>query len=355
MIKWRRILNERFTKLTSIDFAENCNPFGPPPCVSDILKFSLDLTKVYPDHENKKLKEKLSTFLGIEQRNLMISNGSLESIFLLVQTLNMKIASILAPTFWGFEAAASKHGISVNRIPHLLGETEDDLIARLEAWLPKTTTFYFCNPNNPTLVFISPDKILKLAQKYPECCFVIDESALVMHPNFDKWTLSRHAGSVPNLVVVTSLSKLFNIPGLRVGFSIGHESLISAMTLLQTPYCINSIAQLAAEACLEDLSFVSMSRQEMSLQLSVLASDLKTIPFKNVYSGFANFLVVELPSQIQAASIAGSLMRNHRIAVRDATSAYPELGGQYLRIATNTHENNALLVTKLAEELRSDH
>ncbi len=102
---------------------------------------------------------------------------------------------------------------------------------------------FICNPNNPTGVLFSSSFITTLLKEHPRVCFVVDESYLPFVDESDTRSLIRAGTRYPNLMVLSSMSKIFAIPGLRTGFLSGSADLIEKVRRYSQPWNVNALAQ----------------------------------------------------------------------------------------------------------------
>lgn len=97
---------------------------------------------------------------------------------------------------------------------------------------------YICNPNNPTGIVESKNKIVHIVS---ECesqgiMVLLDETLLGLVPEYANITLSNSIKRFPNLLVISSLTKSFAIPGIRIGFGLADPDIIKEIEKVRTTW-----------------------------------------------------------------------------------------------------------------------
>jgi threonine-phosphate decarboxylase len=155
-------------------------------------------------------------------------------------------------------------------------------------------------------------------------------------------SLSHDIARHPRLLVLRSFTKFYGLPGLRIGYLVGHPHVIQQLQGHQSSWSVNALAQTAALAALTDqghrrksLAFMKEERRRFSQALSAL-------PGVHVFSSAANFLLLELPKTLPVSTVIDTL-RQSRILVRDCSDV-PGINGYTIRVSINTtRDNNALV------------
>ena len=147
-------------------------------------------------------------------------------------------------------------------------------------------------------------------------------------------------------MVVRSFTKFYALPGLRIGYLVGPLKAVARIRQFQAPWSVNTLAQAAAQAALEDQRHAQRSLAFMQRERACLAKALGAIPGLHVFPSAANFLLVELPPSMPAAHMTQTL-RQQGLLIRDC-SAIPGLNERTVRIAVRTTTENRRLVGALS-------
>jgi threonine-phosphate decarboxylase len=279
-----------------IDFSANINPFGLSPITKKAIQKSVKSVIHYPDPKAESLRKSLAEFHNIDIKNLLIGNGSIELIYLLSQALKPQKTLIPVPAFSEYELAAKINGSKIFFTS--LSEKEDFSIKKNEIMklIPKVDLVFISNPNSPTGKLFSPEDILALIKKGIDykTIVVIDEVFIDFVINFERFTMIHRAIRNKYLLVLRSLTKFFAIPGLRLGYIVGHKSLINKIGLFSYPWNINSLAQVAGRAALSDYNYMSESRKFIENERVFLFNKLINIDSIHAYPSSTNFILCKI-------------------------------------------------------------
>lgn len=340
-----------------VDFSANINPLGPPPAVLREIKRNLHLIARYPDPECTILKEKLGKYLGVDASNLLVGNGASELIYLVGKLLSVNgviRALIPAPSFSEYASAVMGAGGEVVFLPFC----EEEGFAPDENAVCKAMNgcrvVFLCNPNNPTGQLYTRKSILRVIEEAERqgVLVVVDEAFIDFVENRDKVSMIRDCLSYKNLLVLGSLTKIFALPGLRLGYAVGRAGFIKMMERLKDPWSVNSLAQVAGIAALEDGKYVQKTRRFIREQKDYLYSSLNKIDGLKAYPPAANFILVNSRKSGVKAEHLVEILGSRGILLRDCGN-FPVLDNYFFRVAVRTEAENNLLVNALKEVLNS--
>lgn len=320
--------------------ASNENPLGPSPRVVRALEGALPGLARYPDGAAHNLTQALSRYLKVPGDRILLGNGSNELIVLLGQMVLNPGDEVLTAdnSFFVYTLAAQLFGAVPRTVP--LKDHAYDLQSMARALTPKTRLVFLCNPNNPTGTFVpllAVEAFLKICP--PDVLVVLDEAYYEYVEEKTYFDSRNLLEDYPNLVVLRTFSKAFGLAGLRVGYGMGHPELASAYQKTRQPFNVNSLAQAAAQAALEDLPHMRNAvelngRMRKKLREGLLRMGLAPVPSQ------ANFVYVEVPA---AADLYQALLRKG-VIVRP-------MGPGALRVTTGTEEETAKFL-EIFQELR---
>ena len=277
-----------------IKLASNENPLGPSPKAIAAMREAVAQVHLYPDGSAFHLKQRLAARLGVEPAHLILGNGSNE-------LLEFVGHALLGPDT---EVVVSDYCFAVYPIvTHLFGARlvsvpaqryGHNLQAMLAAVTPRTRIMFVANPNNPTGTLAPRADIVNLVNQVPDhVLLAMDEAYLdFLADPVDLVPLVRDRVR-PNLLLMRTFSKIYGLAGLRLGYGIGCRDLIAALEKIRQPFNINSVAQAAALAALEDDDHLRATRQNNAAGLQFLEAGFRRLGLEHVPSA-ANFVLVKV-------------------------------------------------------------
>jgi L-threonine-O-3-phosphate decarboxylase len=326
-----------------LDFSSNINAYGPSPKVHEaVARTPLDR---YPDHETLALRSALAEHLGIPPQRILPGNGSAELIWLasLAFLRPLDRVLVLGPTFGEYARMAALVGARLKT--HLAREENSFVLSPteisyvLDSWKPRLV--FLCNPNNPTGTGLDLQVVGKWAYGHPHTLFIVDESYFAFTPNLGSAIDTQR----DNALVLRSMTKDFALAGLRLGYAVGAEELIAALTRVRPPWSVNVLAQAAGIAALRDREHLERSLELLAAAKGELTAALAELGMK-VPPSAAPFFLVRVGN---GAAVRRTLLHKG-ILVRDCASfGLPE----YIRICTRRPEENARLVAAIREVIHA--
>jgi histidinol-phosphate aminotransferase len=324
-----------------IKLASNENPFGCSPKVKQAIAEGLPEINLYPDGNATLLRESLARHYSLDPEQFVFGAGSNEIISFIAQLfLNPGDESIYPqPSFVWYDTAVRAVGAAPVIIP--LKDFTVDLDAMKSAITEKTKIIWICNPNNPTGTIITSKQQEEFLDSVPPNVVVVLDEAYYEYAKGEDFPESVPLlKKYPNIIVLRTFSKVYGLASLRVGYGIASTEIISYLNRLRPPFNINTLAQKAAIAALEDQSFVSNVVSETKKGLLALYDAFDRLGLRYVKSR-ANFIWVETP--YQSGEIFQMLLRKG-VIVRPFMN-------NWLRITVGTEEENRILVKSLEEIL----
>jgi len=280
-----------------IKLASNENCLGPSPKALVAIKKNLKNINRYPDAASFYLKRKLSRSLGVKDSELVIGNGSDEIIVLAIKAFVEKGDEVVIakPTFLIYEIASQVHDAVIKTVP-LTGAFKYDLKAMREAVTPMTKIIFIANPDNPTGTYVTKGELEDFLRGLPrglivfldEVYFEFAKASFKDYPNGTDYLKGR-----PGLIVARSFSKAYGLAGLRVGYGIAGEEVVSCMEKVREPFNVNLLAQAAALEAIDDRAFLKRSLGHVVREKRFLYSAFDKMGFEYVSSA-TNFVMVDV-------------------------------------------------------------
>ena len=307
-----------------LDFSVSCNPFGPPPGIKEALADTS--IACYPDTEASELKQLLAQKLNTSQDRLIIGSGSTELIRLIATTYfaHDDLVLIPQPTYGEYETACQLADARVLKQPVLKKPVFQPDINEFTNLLQKhqPKAIFLCNPNNPTGQYMSKDKLTQIMSSIQDSLVILDEAYIAFTEN--AWT-SLDLIDHNNLIILRSMTKDYALAGLRLGYAIANESIISQLRHVRPPWNVNAVAQKAGILALNADSYLKGCYNKIRKARNFLIKELGRLGLSPLPSQ-TNFFLVKVGN---AAAFRQNLLKKGML-VRDCTSfGLP----QYIRLA----------------------
>ena len=274
---------------------------------------------------------------------ILCGNGAAELFFAAVQAVRPQKALVTAPSFSEYEEALRSVGAEVEY--YYLCE-EDNFQIR-EDYVDKLSEeidmIFLCNPNNPTGQTIDRDMLIKIL----DCCkkqnivVILDECFLEFLDESNRYEMSDLRGEYPNLLIIKAFTKIFSMPGLRLGYAISsNQDTLEEMSWKLQQWNVSVPAQMAGVAALErPEEYIRQTREYVSGQREYMRNIMKMMGYV-VFASKANYLFFKgRPGLEKEALEAGFLIRD--------CQNYEGLSEGFYRIAVRTKEENERLITWL--------
>src|SRR5256886_3806013 len=241
----------------AIKLASNENPLPPSERVQQAIAAQLGHLNRYPDGSGVYLRQALAKKHGFTQDQIVLGNGSNELIELAVRTFLKPgdEAIVPHPSFVVYPMIVQASGGI--RVMVMLRDHRLDLEAMARAITPMTKMVFVANPNNPTATIVTAEEVTTFMARVPDKVIVVFDEAyfeFAQGPDFpDSLGFMKHGRKV---VVLRTFSKAASLAGLRVGYAIADPDCVSLLNRIRQPVNVNSLAQVAALAALEDDSHI---------------------------------------------------------------------------------------------------
>lgn len=343
-----------------IDFSASLNPLGPPPGVIERLRAGLGAGAArYPDPDATAARAALAARLGVPREAVLVTNGGAEAIHLAVRASLAGAGTpaagaalprlvLPAPTFSEYARAARAVGAPVVRVPLSPDDgfrIDPDALA---AALRPGDLLFLANPNNPTGTLMSRADLERLVARAGAtgATLAVDEAFLGFVAGGEALSLAARAAASSGVLVVGSLTKLYCLPGLRLGYAVATPERIAALAALQPAWSVNALAQDALLACLEQADFTARTPAVVEAERARLARALNTLPGLRAFPSRANYLLVDCRAAGRSAADLADALGRRGILIRDC-GGFPGLDPHYFRVAVRGPRETEALVAAL--------
>jgi len=338
-----------------LDFSASVSPLGVPESVMQAVQNSLGTIAHYPDPACKVFRQAAAAELEVGCENIIAGNGAAELIYLIARMILPRCTLIPIPTFSEYGYAVSSVGGKLKYI-QLKPEGSrfvipmDDFCQSIRG----ADLAFICNPNNPTGTLLDRNELREIlaAGKDNHCFMVVDEAYLDFVKGGSDYSVINQIVDYDNLLILKSLTKVFSLPGLRIGYAIGHKNLIDKMNTLRDPWTVNALAQTAGAAALTERDYRTRLQELVDGEREYLYEQIKRLPGLKPYIPTANFLLVNTCGTGFTASHLHEVLARSGLLIRDCTS-FQGMGPYFFRIAVRTRSENMRLIQALEGAISS--
>jgi len=330
-----------------IDVSSNINPLGPPPGLMDYLREHLTVVCRLPEIDSQGVTAQMAARLGVDESCILAGAGTTQFIHAMFAALQSRRVLIVGPTYSDYADACRARNIPPQ---YFLADARDHFqidVERLARQAGAADTVVICNPNNPTGVLLPKEALWDLCRRHPAIRFVIDESYLPFVSAAED--LSMVACGLANVLVLHSLSKIYRLPGLRIGFAIAAAPVISGLRRRMAPWSLNSLAQAAVGfLCAHSVrieAFARHSREYVARERRRFFACLQANGALQPHPSSVNFFLVQLAPHLTAGQVCAQLAQE-RLLIRDCSN-FHGLNAQFIRIAIHQPEVNGRVAAML--------
>lgn len=334
-----------------LDFSASLNPLGPPLNLLQHLSAVMQRMVHYPEPFCALLKETLARRHGLTPEHILVGNGSTQLIYLVPRVLNPRRVLIIAPAFGEYERAAEVCGCEL--VYDVAGPSNDFIPTpeQAEGWLDSGADMIFLgNPSNPVGCLVPPDTLDSVAAQVSKrnIILVVDEAFIDFRPGMsllDQGTLPE------NVVVLRSFTKIYALPGLRLGYLVAAPSLTARLESFQEPWSVNFLAQAAGLYCLQVDDYVDRSVAFVDREREKMRGDLAELDGFTLFPSGVNYLMARMEDPHLDADLLQERIMTDKILIRNCGS-FRGLSKSYVRMAVRRREENERLVRAIEKAIR---
>jgi len=319
-----------------VKLASNENPFGVPESAKQAMAAAAAELGRYPDANGFELKAALASRYDVPADWITLGNGSNDILEIAAHAFVQKGQAVVYSQYSFAVVPATNYGHDL-----------DAMAAAIDA---DTKLVYIANPNNPTGTFISAPEIEAFLAKVPAgVVVVLDEAYNEYLEQKDQFESAQWVRKFPNLVVSRTFSKAYGLAGLRVGFAIAQPAVTDLMNRIRQPFNVNSLAQAAAIAALNDKDFLRKGFENNRAGYGQLTAAFEELKLQYVPS-HGNFVLVKVGEDEGAGARVNIALLKQGVIVRPV-GAYGL--PQWLRISIGLPQENARFIEALREALKA--
>ncbi|RCV91214.1 threonine-phosphate decarboxylase CobD [Billgrantia montanilacus] len=331
-----------------VDFSTNLNPLGPPDWLGDAIAGAMAGLSRYPDPSYTEPREAIARHDGVDPNQVLLTNGGAEAIFLAAGLHARGQAVIVEPSFSEYARACAAHGFQITPLP-LAAPAFDLALDRLASPLHQADVLFLCRPNNPTgtlLPWHTMERLLDSARQ--QGVTVVVDEAFIDFVDEPGEALTPLLARFDNLILLRSLTKLYTLPGLRLGYLLAGAQTIRRLQAGQPPWSVNHlsaalVAPLMADSDFLDRTHAWLREERPRLQSGLLSLGLEVVPSR------VNFFLVRQGSGSPAGDALLRRLLQAGILARH-THNFPGLDGGWVRLALRGRADNDRLLAALTAE-----
>lgn len=338
-----------------VKLASNENPLGIPESAKQaMLKVASDLGR-YPDSNGFELKQVLSNRLGVPEDWITLGNGSNDILELTARAVAHAGDAVVFSkhAFAVYPLATQAIGakaIEVPADPHF-GHDLPAMLRVVHSLGDQAKLVFIANPNNPTGSYLQPDAIASfISEVPPNVVIVLDEAYNEYLSPEQRYDAIAWVRAHPNLIVSRSFSKAYGLAGLRIGYGIAQPTLTDLLNRIRQPFNVNSLAQAAAIAALQDEAFLQKGYELNKAGYVQLTEVFERMRLPYLPSS-GNFVLVKVGNDDQAGVRVNQELLKRGVIVRPVGNyGLP----QWLRISIGLPQENAAFLDAFAQILKDE-
>ena len=350
-----------FGKKGMMDFSVNIPPLPYPEGLKELIFETFDELRRYPEIDGISARDAIANKTGFKSNEIILGNGATELIYLYSRSVGVSKALILEPTFTEYKRALELNQIEVHTFslldfvkseesqlaidinnPTLLTQIIEEIIKQ------KIELLVLCNPNNPTGHLYSREFINKIIEgvNNPTFKVFIDESFLDF-VSFDKLEMCHlESSDLKSVFLLRSMTKNFEVPGLRIGYGLSDFETIEKMRCYKEPWSLNAFALKAIPFLMNQEDHIKLIKKWCREESDFIAKHLAMIKGLRFFKGEANYILIKIPDSMNETFF--DQMLEHKIYLRKCED-FIGLGKSYYRIAIRERLENKIMVNAIKE------
>lgn len=297
-----------------IHLASNENPMGPPKSALDAMQEAMNGVHRYPESGAFTLRESLADIYRVGVENIAVGSGSESIMANIIRAFLSDTDEVVTSegTFIGFYVLVNSQGAKLKLVP--LKDYHFDLDGIASAITDKTKLVYLCNPNNPTGTIFSRTEFEEFMRKIPEHVLVILDEAYFEYTMGVAEFPDSMTYRYDNVITLRTFSKAYGMAGIRLGYGLGHDYLISFVNKVKLPFEPNMLAQVAGVAALQDTEYLRQALDNNDIGMKIITQEFQRLGIRYIPS-HSNFVLVPYGSADRVAALHENLLRQG-IAIR---------------------------------------
>lgn len=323
------------------DFSVNINPLGVHERVMEALQASLYDCNQYPDYTCEKLVQALTRKTGLMPDQIVCGNGASDLFMGIIHAMKPERALVFAPSFYGYTYALN--AVCAEILYETLTEKDSfilpqDFVKRIP---PDINMLFLCMPNNPTGALLKKAQILQILTYCREHGIVVvyDQCFLEFTSQYEQLRGEQFLREYTNVIVVNAFTKTHAIPGIRLGYACGEESMMQKIADQLAEWRVSIPAMRAGIAALwveQNTDYMERTRALLEEERQYLTEQMERLGII-VYPSEADYIFIKSEMPLYEELL------KHKILIR-ACGNYMGLTDSFYRIAIKQHVANKQLI-----------
>ena len=303
----------------------------------------------YPDRDQASLRQAMAGLHGLDSDAVLPGNGAAELFTWAARDAAAEgVSGLLAPGFADYPRALQCWNAAWIDVPLVLSWDKAGPLSHPHLQAPVA---WVCNPHNPTGQLWSRASLEPLLATHG--LVICDEAFLPLVPEGEQQSMIPLVQHHPNLVVIRSLTKLFGVAGLRVGYAIAHPDRLKRWSGWRDPWPVNGIASAMTERLLRSPEryqrWCKRVQRWVATEGAWMQQQLSALPGITPMPSAVNYMLIR--SNRSLVPLREAMEQRHRILLRDCRS-FEGLGESWLRIGLQSRRNNRRIIRALRVELQ---
>ena len=312
-----------------LDFSENVHPFGPPAFIEEDWQSMQNLIKYYPDPDGEPFRSAAAKFHEVERERVITGNGAAEIFTWLARRYRGREVVLIEPAFSEYRKTLEAEGAEIKAI-QLTEENGWRLeVENLAQAAKGSAAVYVCNPHNPTGLLLQLPELVEIAEACAKagCELVLDEAFIDFAG--EENSLIPLQETFAHVIIVRSMTKMYAIPGLRLGYALGKPEILEKLKQGAAHWNVNAISAHIGAGCLQEQAYRNHIVEEAEKERNRMVSFFNENGCQATASS-ANFLSFRLPPGKEADRFFNAML-SKGIVLRH-TKSFRGMGGQWFRI-----------------------
>lgn len=333
-----------------LDFSENVHPFGPPAFIEQEWPKMMELIRRYPDPEAEPFRGAAAAYHGVESARVIAGNGAAEIFTWLAKRYRGKRVVLIEPAFSEYRKTLEAEGARIAAVQLTPQNGWCLRVSDAVKELKGSAALYICNPHNPTGHMLGQDELIYLAEacKAAKCELVLDEAFIDFAG--EEYSMIEQQNAFPNLIIVRSMTKMYAIPGLRLGYALADPQIVGELKRGAAHWNVNAISAVLGTHCFNEEAYRERIMEAAALERQQMKRFLEEKGCTATDSA-ANFLSFRLPEAKDPQRFFKDLLQTG-IVLRH-TESFRGMDGQWFRIGMKAPEQMARLREAIAAWLEA--
>lgn len=323
-----------------LDFSENVHPFGPPAFIEQAWPEMLESIRRYPDPDAEPFRGAAAAYHGVESARVIAGNGAAEIFTWLAKRYRGKRVVLIEPAFSEYRKTLEAEGVQIAAVQLTPQNSWRLTLSDAVKELNGSAALYICNPHNPTGLMLGIDELIFLAAacKAANCELVLDEAFIDFAG--EAHSMIEQQQAFPNLIIVRSMTKMYAIPGLRLGYALAEPRIIEELKRGAAHWNVNAISAVLGARCFNEERYRERVVEAAGLERQQMKRFLEEQGCTATDSA-VNFLSFRLPEGKDPQRFLKDLLQTG-IVLRH-TESFRGMDGQWFRIGMKAPEQMARL------------